>query len=93
MLALQVQPNSQDILVGKRLDGDGAIGAAALLPRGSKALIVRMRMYQRIIVTECVEAVGKSTLTPVSNFIVNLSLMQPELMPSNMTLIIILRRR
>jgi hypothetical protein len=36
---------------------------------------------------------GKSTLTPVSNFIVNLSLMQPELMPSNMTLIIILRRR
>jgi hypothetical protein len=50
MLALQVQPNSQDILVGKRLDGDGAIGAAALLPGSSKALIVRMWMYKRVIV-------------------------------------------
>jgi hypothetical protein len=42
MLALQMQPDRLDALLGQRLHGDRAVGSATLLPRavtGSESLI------------------------------------------------------
>ncbi|MFK2905257.1 hypothetical protein ISP17_14935 [Dyella ginsengisoli] len=59
MLALQMQADRFDVLVGERFQCDGAIGSTAFPVRVAKALVGGVGVHESVVMTKCVRAMAR----------------------------------